>query len=62
MKWTEPKVHDLSEIKKQVAQGDCATGGLYQPVCITGGTAGDCTNGVSVDNSTQQCVEGSAVT
>lgn len=65
MKWTKPKLHDLNDLKRIVAQGACSAGGLHQPICATGGTADpDCVNGLEVGGGggVAECSGGSAVT
>jgi hypothetical protein len=62
MKWTKPKLHDLSNLKESVAQGACADGGSYSAACDVGNIAGSCTFGDAVDNGGGgTCSGGSAV-
>ena len=63
MKWTEPKLYDLSDLKNSVAQGACATGSDYGgETCVDGQFAdpGGCANGVTV--GIVGCTAGSAPT
>ena len=62
MKWTKPRLHDLSDLKKTVAQGACSTGGLFDPICNVGAEAADtCSSGGVVGNGGTTCSGGSAV-
>jgi hypothetical protein len=36
MKWTKPKLYDLSDLKDSVAQGACAVGPAPDAVCNPG--------------------------
>jgi hypothetical protein len=63
MKWTEPKLYDLSDLKNLVAQGACAVGTIYDgvPNCTPGNFADvSCVPG-SLPGTTL-CSEGSAAT
>jgi len=60
MKWNDPKLRDLRDLKESVAQGACEAGGLHQPTCIDGGVADpDCSDGLGVGGSSD-CSTGSA--
>jgi hypothetical protein len=62
MNWTKPKLHDLSDLKKNVAQGACSTGALYDAICNVGAEADSCTTGSVVGTGGGgACSGGSAV-
>jgi hypothetical protein len=63
MQWTTPRLHDLSDLRRSVAQGDtCTAGGIFQSVCVTGGVADPtCNDGLTVGGGSAACDAGSAV-
>ncbi len=59
MKWTDPKLHDLTGLKASVAQGACSAGTLYDPMCNVGVDADTCSDGTTVGGG-GSCEAGSA--
>jgi uncharacterized membrane protein YjfL (UPF0719 family) len=61
MKWTKPKLYDLSDLKQNVAQGACAVGGFFGGTSCTLGTLADaCPAGNFIGDTA--CTAGSAPT
>ena len=62
MKWTKPKLHDLSDLKQSVAQGACANGDTFGGADCTVGSFADatCTNGLG--QGLTECTPGSGGT
>ena len=61
MDWKKPIIHDLSNLKKSVAQGACASGASVDPICNVGVSAASCTEGGDADTQGPECSAGSAV-
>jgi hypothetical protein len=60
MKWEKPKLHDLQDLKKSVAQGACSIGAVDQDDCAVGGTANACAIGDLPGSDPSSCSGGSA--
>jgi len=61
VKWNEPKLHDLSDLRNSVAEGACSAGATYDPLCNVGAVADSCTDGGNVGGSGgTSCEAGSA--